>query len=179
MNKENLITVAVAVVASVLVVGVFFAPNDGKNGRDGADGVGAIPGSEVYAPFITHAGHVDGGISISTTTAASATLEKTDVVQTQGYVRLFSANVDNAATLTLPASSTLASFIPNPGQCFTQKWENTGDSNGTIAAGTGIELQEPTGGNVIIGATDFANVEWCRQANTDIVVTVTDTIPAD
>ena len=94
-------------------------------------------------------------------------------------VEKWTMNVDEASTVTLPATTSLTHFIPKAGMCWTAKWENSGDSNLTIAAGTGIDLQEPDGQNVIIGTTNFANVEYCRQANTDIVVTVTESIPAD
>jgi len=50
---------------------------------------------------------------------------------------------------------------------------------GTIAAGTGIDLQEPDGQNVVIGINNYAFLTCFKEASTDIVCRVDETIPAD
>jgi hypothetical protein len=86
-----------------------------------------------------------------------------------------------ALTVTLPATTTfpLASeagayrswVIENP---FTAAATTT-----TIAAGTGIDLQEPDGQNVVIGINNYAWLTCFRELSTDIVCRVDETIPAD
>lgn len=144
--------------------------------------LGAQSGPDHYGVQYFHDGHLDGGVYKATTTAASATALVTDILTNEGYVRYWNMNVDNAATVTLPATSSLAHFIPDSGDCWLAKWENSGDSNLTVAAGTGIDLQEPddtSDFNVVIGANGYANVEYCRTSNSDIVVTVMETSVAD
>lgn len=140
-------------------------------------GGSAGPTHTVTQEFL--AGHVEGGLYVSTTTTGVTNADPTFQVRRSGYVRYLNVNADEASTLTLPATTSLSSFVPETGQCFTQKLENSGDSNLTIGAGTGIDLQEPDGQNVVIGANNYANIEYCRTSNSDIVVTVDETIPAD
>lgn len=186
--NQNLGIVALAV--AVLFVGVLgFVKDPVSVNVQSSDGevrvvenaVGALS-PDIYSTLFTNAGVVEGGTTVSTTSAGNATVPSSFLFGNQGYVRYINANVDEASTLTLPATSTLGSFIPTFGQCFTQKWENSGDSNLTFAAGAGMDLQEPDDTNdfnVVIAANGYADVEYCRTSNTDMVVTVTESSVAD
>ena len=87
----------------------------------------------------------------------------------------------NAVTLTLPATSTISSCLQTAGLSRSIVIENaaTTTNNITIAAGTGMDLQEPDGQNVVIGQNNFAWITFVKQTNGDMVVRVDETIPAD
>lgn len=138
---------------------------------------GAQSGPDHYNLQVFYAGQVDGGLAVSTTTLGNTPGDVTDLIRQGGYVRYLTINADEATTYTFPASSTLSHYIPQSGMCANVLLENSGDSNLTLAAGTGIDMQEPDGQNVVIGTTNFANLLLCRQANTDIVIIVDETIP--
>jgi hypothetical protein len=94
----------------------------------------------------------------------------------------FTASTTQAAlTVTLPATTT----FPLPGDAGAYRtWviENpftAAATTTTIAAGTGIDLQEPDGQNVVIGINNYAFLTCFREASTDIVCRVDETIPAD
>lgn len=173
MNKDKL--VVAGVVLALILSGIsFFGGDRGQ--------LGANAGPEYFGLQLFYAGHMDGGILFSTTTLGNSTADLTDIVRREGYVRYLQINADNATVYTLPAVTLLGNFIPANGSCFTQKVENTGDSNLTIAAGAGMDLQEPGDGDVhdvIINANGFADVEYCRTSATVMVVTVGETSRAD
>jgi hypothetical protein len=188
MDTKQIISAAIG---GVLVLAVGFVMlgigQDGRDGRPGRDGqnggVGAAPGPEVYNSTYFRAGAIDGGRVVSTTTTGAVTIPGKDLVSRSGeYTRQLVVTPTGAsANVTLPATSTITNFIPNSGDCYVMKYENaaTAATNTTIAAGTGMDLQEPDGQNVVIGQNNFANLEFCRKSNTDMVVTVDETIPAD
>ena len=49
----------------------------------------------------------------------------------------------------------------------------------TLAAGTGVDLQESDGQNVVIGINNYAWLTCFRELSSDIVCRVDETIPAD
>lgn len=120
-----------------------------------------------------------GGVTASSTSNSSETLLASDF-DTENYIE-YTPNV-SSVTLTLPATSTLSSFIPNAGDSRSIILENattTAGINITIAAGTGMDLQVPDGQNVIIGPNNYAILTFYRRSDTDMVVVVDETIPAD
>lgn len=78
------------------------------------------------------------------------------------------------ATLSFPATTTLASFIPTAGQKRTLYIRNattTAAMDLTITGGTGVLLKKATTTAVVYGDTDGANyarIELTRKADTDI-----------
>ena len=72
--------------------------------------------------------------------------------------------------------------MQNPGDYRTWVIENgytAAATTTTIAAGTGIDLQEPDGQNVVVGINNYAFLTCFREASTDIVCSFDETIPAD
>lgn len=135
-----------------------------------------VPGVALYPQSVTT--FTQGGGVTSTSTAGNAsTLVATDF-DTENYIVM--TPLGAAHTLTLPASSTFPG-IPNPGDMREIIIENgaTAATSTTIAAGTGIDLQEPDGQNVVIGQNNYARLTCVRQSNTDIVCIVDEVIPAD
>lgn len=78
MDAKNLITGLVAVLVSVVLVGVFFSPNDGMNGANGingTDGLAAIPGDTLYNEFSAIGGfrHTEKVVNYAPTSVYSTT----------------------------------------------------------------------------------------------------------
>ena len=124
----------------------------------------------------------DGGTVFSTTTT-SATGELTAAQMEKAKLfRFLGSDTAAAYTISLPASSTMSSVLKNPGDYRTWVFENgytAAATTTTIAAGTGIDLQEPDGQNVVIGINNYAFLTCFKEASTDIVCRVDETIPAD
>lgn len=140
---------------------------------------GATTLGTVTTGIVNSNGASGSGVLASTTMETTATALASYVTDYRCWA--FTPNVANTA-LTLPASSTLSTFLPTAGTCHTIKLENVSSVNATtttIVAGTGMDLQEPDGQDVVIGGTNYANIEFCRRSDTDFVVTVDETIVAD
>lgn len=94
----------------------------------------------------------------------------------------FAASTTQAAlTATLPATTTFP-LASNAGSYRTWVIENpftAAATTTTIAAGTGVDLQEPDGQNVVIGINNYAWLTCFRLASSDISCRVDETIPAD
>ena len=185
MKLDHVAVVAVSVIASLLVVGFWFMPEDGRDGRpgrDGADGIGAAAGPEVSFHTSFGAGVTEGGRVVSTSTNGTSTLVQADLQARNGdATSLLKITPTAALTVTFPATSTLTSVIPDSGDTLRFLVENAATStfNLTLAAGAGMDLQEPDGQNVVIGQNNYAWVTMIRDNNTDIVVLIDETIPAD
>ncbi len=125
-----------------------------------------VNGSSVTTNTLTQG----GGIRATSTVNNAETLLASDF-DVENVID-YTLNVQ-AATLTLPASSTLSSFVPTAGQTRSIFIRNatTTATNLTIAGATGVLLKKATSTAVIIGDTDGANyarIDFTRKANTDI-----------
>lgn len=169
MNTQNITSLATLALVAVVAVKVLV----------GGDNLGyqMIPGISMTPASVTTFTQ-GGGITSTTTALAASTLLATDIDE-ESYVVVTPTGA--AHTLTLPATSTLTNFAPNPGDFRTIIIENgaTAATTTTIAAGAGMDLQEPDGQNVVIGQDNYAILTFYRQSNGDMVVTVDETIPAD
>lgn len=143
--------------------------------------LGASAGPDVFTYLNVHGWFSEGGIT-STVTPTSATVTLTAAQMESAKVITFAASSTMPAlTATLPASTTFPLareagayrtwVIDNP---FTAAATTT-----TIAATTGVDLQEPDGQNVVIGVDNYAWLTCFRLATTDIACRVDETIPAD
>lgn len=103
----------------------------------------------------------------TSTTGTAVTLDDSDLL----YSTVVMLPNTGALTVTLPASSTLSSFIPNAGDRARQCWVNaTSTAAGTInfAASTGIDLEKVatttanTVGQAIVAAGGSACFEFLR-----------------
>lgn len=143
--------------------------------------VGAFPGPDIYSNINVYGAFQQGGGSNSIDpVTGSYTLTAANMVNAN--VITFDASTTQAAlTVTLPASTTFpigkeagsyrSWVVENP---FTAAATTT-----TIAAGTGVDLQEPDGQNVVIEINDYAWITCFREASTDIVCRADETIVAD
>jgi len=142
--------------------------------------VGAVTGPNIYASHIGLYGHtmIGGEIFASSTLVAATALNASQLIN---YKQL-DYTVRLANTLTLPASSTLQGIWDGAGNCFTFKIRNvtaTAASSTTIAAGTGMDLVEIEGGDVVIEGGNEALLTLCRELDSDITVSVDEYVAAD
>lgn len=196
MNSQTLKEFAVVVVAVIVALSIFsFVSNKTSGVGGGVTNFGggisldslAVTGDTAFTGALaitgattltgaTTAGTLTqgGGIRATTTTATSATLLASDF-DTENVIDVTPGGA--SLTLTLPATSTLTSFIPTAGQTRTIYIRNATTTAGialTIAAGTGVPLKIATStssGVVILGDTDGSNygrIDFLRKANTDI-----------
>jgi len=112
------------------------------------------------------------GILASTSMNTTVTLVENDLLNYSGWD--FTPNAANTVA-TLPASSTLTTFIPNAGQWHTIYLSNkslVSATTTTVVGGTGTTLYEPTGADVVINGTGKAPLTFFRESNTNISVYV-------
>lgn len=110
-------------------------------------------------------------VTATTTTGTAATLTEADLLAAQ----YFTVNLNAAAdfTYTLPASSTLDSFVANTGESARVCFNNATTAAGidlVFAAGAGIDLETATGTSAVemVGPADLACLDFYRKANTDL-----------
>lgn len=121
------------------------------------------------------------GVYASTTAAVAAgTLNESDILN---YTSMdLTATGDTTHTLTLPATSTMTTLIPNAGDYVMWHFRMIGTAakaSTTITAGTGIDLVENENGDVIIEAGNEAWLRFIRESDTDVTVSVDEYIAAD
>ena len=174
--KEKVIAVVVAV-ALVAAGALFFGGQDGKDGRDGRDGVGASSGPDKYQRQFFFQGFESGGVGASiasTTVEANVVLSASDWGRGIDYIE-YNLTV-GAVTLTTAASTTFP--IGNERGSKREIWlynattTTSGDSVITLAAGTGIDLQEDTGQVITFVGLEAMRITFIRKADSDILMFV-------
>lgn len=175
MSLQNLVIGVVALIALALG-GVAYMGQDNR--------LSAIPGSDVLSHIVFQAGLTDGGERVSVT-PVTATVTLTSQQMNRAKIITFAASTTQAAlTATLPASTTFP--LTRAGDYRTWVIENpftAAATTTTIAAGTGVDLQEPDGQNVVIGINNYVFLTCVKGADSgapqDVVCSVDETIPAD
>lgn len=149
--------------------------------------LGATSGPDVYNAYRFHDGllgveFTQGGDVLqftATSTQAARTLTQIEL-RDNSVIEIVSTS-SPALTLTLPATSTLTTVLPNAGD--SRVWfltnKHASATTTTVAAGTGIILDEPDGQNVVIAGGNRARIECFRDTTTDVVCSVDEHIDAD
>lgn len=142
-----------------------------------------VSGDSSFATTSTES-FTQGGQVYSTTTTAADDSSGLSAATLASYnvIRFLGSATAAALTATVQASSSWTTLLPNPGDYRTWVIENgytAAATTTTIAAGAGIDLQEPDGQNVVIGINNYAWMTCYREASTDIVCRIDETIPAD
>jgi len=145
-------------------------------------GATTVSGSATFSSTLTGTGATTlatftqgGGIRATSTVNSAETLLAADFDVEN--VIAYTLNVQDA-TLTLPATSTLSSFIATAGQTrsiFIRNATTTASMDLTIAGGTGMNLLVASSTKVIVGNTSGSNstrLDFVRRADTDIDVTM-------
>lgn len=170
---------AVGVLVALVLGAVFFVfDQPAVGGNNDTSGVQTASNFDALAVKEFTEG---GGVITVTPTSDSVTLTQAQMLNAN-VITFTASSTQEALTVTLPATSTLDKIIPNTGD--TRKWviENpflAAATTTTIAAGSGIDLQEPDGQNVVIGIDNYAFLTCFRELSTDVVCLVDESIPAD
>ncbi len=131
---------------------------------------GVSSGPDHYNLEIFRQGVIVGGNVFATTSAGT-------VVYTAGtlmsYPSIIKHTASSAVSASFPASSTLASFLPNAGDRFTMNISPL-TSAVTLASSTGVIIHSTTGG-AVISAGSSAQLNFLRKANSDIQIILTTT----
>lgn len=182
-TKVSITAGLVAVLVSVGFLWFFDRPETIVNN---APSLGALS-SPVLPSFLQVGGYFvqGGGVSTVLQTAAGTHTLTFDEMASANIITFTASSTQAALTVTLPASTTFP--LPSDvGSYRTWVIENpftAAATTTTIAAGTGVDLQEPDGQNVVIGINNYAWLTCARgidsDAPLDIVCRVDETIPAD
>lgn len=125
----------------------------------------------------------EGGDVFSTTTTAATETITGEMLDAYKVFRFLGSATAAAMTATIQATSSWPStLLPTAGDYRTWVIENgytAAATTTTIAAGNGVDLQEPDGQNVVVGINNYAWLTCFREASTDVVCRVDETIPAD
>lgn len=123
------------------------------------------------------------GGDVTSITTSSATYTLTAAQICDSAVISFTPTVEGTTcTVTLPSTTTLAAdCLPTAGDTKVVLWENaaTTATSTTIAAGTGITLLEPSGGDVIIAQNEWAWIQITNVSDTQFAAIVTSIQDAD
>jgi hypothetical protein len=164
----------------VLVVGVNFPMNGTTVVKEITNTVGATAGPNYTEHQVFSGGLTDGGgVQIISPTSGSHTLTRGQMDNAK-VITFVASTTMPAFTVTTPASTTFPLF--KAGEYRTWVIENpflAAATTTTIAAGAGVDLQEPDGQNVVIGINSYAFLTCFREASTNVVCSVDETIPAD
>lgn len=162
MNKS----LAVAVVAlGVAVVGLFYPGATSTVVKK----FGSSAGQDHSFMEFFHGGLADGGDILASSTPGDSTLLASNVMKYRQFDHTLNTQ---SGTLTLPASTTLAGWLPSPGdtrEILIRNATTTSSINLTIAVGTGMTLKNAASSTpLLIGDTDGKNtmfVKLVRQAD--------------
>lgn len=145
------------------------------------DGDGNYVGTISTTGSVSVGGFTQGG-GITTLTDANGGAFTLTQAQMEGGVLSFASGGGGQATITitLPATSTLTTIIPNAGDSRTWIYDSSflaAATTTTFAAGTGIAIHEPSGGNLVVAGLTQATLTCWRKANTDVACEVVEAQP--
>jgi len=204
MKIKNIIIGVVALIAS-FVIGVMVggnssqplgagSPNRFPNGYIDTGYGYYVDGSEVidengnYTGTISSTNSVStgeftqgGGIISISTTSATYTLTQAELAS-GNIISIASVSGAAALALTLPATSSWTTLIPNAGDMRTWGIENlhtAAATTTTITTAAGIQLEGDTANDDIINGGVTGSLTCWRQASTDVVCQVSEKVSAE
>lgn len=120
-----------------------------------------------------YAGYQSGGDTFaSSTTNSTETLVTADINKDVSYIS-YTANINT--TLTTMASTSMSFIGKRTGDKRVYDFYSattTAATTITIAAGTGVDLQEDEGGTVVINGLESARLTFIRKADSDVSLIV-------
>lgn len=141
-----------------------------------------LTGAATVSGALDVARSTQGGTILATSSTDIATGVLTEAQLISNVSIDLTLSTEATHTLTLPATSTMTTFIPNAGDTAIMRLRVLGtavSASSTITAGTGIDLIENENGDVIIEAGNEAYLRFYRESNTDVTVSVDEYIAAD
>ena len=156
------------------------------------DGTTVIDGSgNIDAPITSTTGSfssyldANGGFTQGAGVNAIATSTGTTVLTEDDLLDYsmieVTVNTGSTATLTLPATSTLTSLIPNAGDFRSWLIHNATSTTMalTIGAGTGMDLIGVTSNDDVIDETEYSELDCYRQSDTDVTCKISELLHVD
>lgn len=172
------ITQVVLSVAVVIAIGGYFFP---QVQPVVVDRLGSLVGPDVYDHVTLHQNFTKGGTQVATSsTAATYTLTTNELRKEVSYIS-WTPNVNT--TLTTMASTSAPLVNLKTGESFEVYLYNassTAASSITIAAGTGVDLQDnEDSADLAILGLDVMKLTFIKKANTDVMLIVDEFTEAD
>lgn len=159
-------------------VGDYFAVGSAEQFQVDQDGDVSSTGTVAVAEF------TQGGGILDLTDANGGTYTLTQAELLGSNVLKFTAGGAGQAViaLTLPATSTLTSLLPNAGD--TRQWIYDASAlvaatTTTVTAGTGVDLIAYTANDDVIDGAEFAVLTCWRQTDTDVSCITSELLNAD
>uniref|UniRef100_A0A6H1ZGP2 Uncharacterized protein n=1 Tax=viral metagenome TaxID=1070528 RepID=A0A6H1ZGP2_9ZZZZ len=152
------------------------------NSAFNVDGAATLTSTLVVSGTTDVSRFTQGGSILATSTDGITTSVLTEAQLIANASIDFTLSTEATHTLTLPATSTMTTFIPTAGDTAFMRIRVLGtaaSASSTIAAGTGIDLIENENGDVIIEAGNEAYLRFHRETDTDVTVSVDEYIAAD
>lgn len=172
---------AIALVAVLAIYGVvkFFSGSQTASAVPYPSQLSSFPNGVQVGGGPFNQGLIQGGANSTSTTVTSYTLVSNDVV---GFSSIILTPNTGATNLYLPASSTLSTWLPNPGDFTTFILLNgttTAGVNGTIGltagSGTLLAVASSTGSTGITASTTAgkaSEINVVRKTNSDLLFLV-------
>ncbi len=151
----------------------------GVTGLFEADGTTIFTGATSFSGVTTFTGAIKTtsqlttGGNLATTTNGSETLQQSDLI----YSTISMTPIVAAMTVTLPASSTLTTFLPNAGDSTMINFINASTTAAitiTLAGGTGSLLQNASTSKIVNPGSQ-TEIFATRKGNTDIIFSMVPT----
>lgn len=122
-----------------------------------------------------------GGIITVSTTSAAYTLSQAELLS-GNIISIANTAASDALALTLPATSSWTTLIPNAGDSrkwFIQNLHSDAATTTTITTAAGIQLEGDTANDDVINGAVTGTLECYRQASTDVVCHVSEKVSAE
>ena len=189
MSKKSII-ISIVVIVAMLLVGLTYS----LRGTDTVvikESVGAISGPDVYSymnvygEFSAKGGFTQGGGCVASSTTATTEIWTAAEMAAYNCFVYSGTTFAPAITITLPASTTMTTLLPNAGDMKEWIYDTTGYATATtttFAAGTGGILYEPDEGSahdVVIAGAQSALIKAWRRSDTDVAWLITEVSDAD
>lgn len=163
---NNIHKIGLVAVIVIAIVGTYLFPQ-----VRGVVTFGAFAGPTILEHVEFKQGFTKGGTVVSTTTtAATYTLTTAEIRPEVSYISWL---LNTNATVTTMASSSAPLSSLGVGESFSIYLYNastTAASALTLAAGTGVDLQKPQGGVVIVNGLEMAKLTFLKKSSTDVIL---------
>lgn len=167
LKKGNAWVIAVAVLAVILFVGSVFIYSASRVAPEQIIETGAAAPVSTTNNVISSANDIYTSVNATSTPSTSYTLIQKDIL---GFGSILLTPTVDSISLTLPASTTVSSFIPKAGQrtsLLIVNGTSTAAKTITIVTGTGVVLKNAST-SAAIGPGAVGLLEFVRKTNTDI-----------
>lgn len=169
--NTNLVWVGVVVVAIIAIVG-WFNPSVTETVKERITEVGAVVGPDIYDHMTFNQSFTKGGTQVATSSSGNVTISTSELRDEVSYIS-WTVNVDG--TMTTMASSAAPFSNLKTGESLEVYLYNASTSASaalTVAAGTGVDLQEDEGETVVVNGLEMARLTFIKKADTDVALWV-------